>query len=142
MTNKQYAKGYRFEKRVQRFLTEKGYKVIRQGRSQFPDLLAYPTKLQKTELIWLPSKVKFNRDEYEKEQRINNNLRDVDEICVERDYNLFVECKNWKTVPKNPLLQLSKDEKNRFKKLDNILLNAIMLLAYNDNKKIKFVKVI
>lgn len=39
--NKQYQKGYRFEKRVQKDLEDGGFLVFRQGKSAFPDLLVF-----------------------------------------------------------------------------------------------------
>ena len=39
--NKNYERGYRFEKRVQKDLQNKGYIVFRQGKSAFPDLLVF-----------------------------------------------------------------------------------------------------
>ena len=42
MTNKNYRKGYRFEQRVKKYLEDKGYFVIRSGKSAFPDLVAIP----------------------------------------------------------------------------------------------------
>lgn len=41
---KSYQKGYRFERKVKKFLEEKGYFVIRQGKSSFPDLIAIKNK--------------------------------------------------------------------------------------------------
>lgn len=34
-----YHKGYRFERRVKRYLEEEGWTVFRQGKSSFPDLI-------------------------------------------------------------------------------------------------------
>jgi len=42
MTNKSFRKGYNFELRVKKYLEKKGYLVIRQGGSKFPDLIAIP----------------------------------------------------------------------------------------------------
>lgn len=39
MVNKSYAKGYRFEKKVQKHFESDGWYVIRQGKSAFPDLV-------------------------------------------------------------------------------------------------------
>ena len=39
MVNKSYLKGYRFEKRVQKFLEGEGWWVKRSGKSSFPDLI-------------------------------------------------------------------------------------------------------
>lgn len=39
MVNKSYAKGYRFEKRVQKHIQAGGWLVFRQGKSAFPDLI-------------------------------------------------------------------------------------------------------
>ena len=35
-----YTKGYRFEKRVQKYFEKEGWVVFRQGKSSFPDLIA------------------------------------------------------------------------------------------------------
>jgi len=40
MSNKNYLKGYNFEKRVKKYLESLGYYVLRQGKSAFPDLIA------------------------------------------------------------------------------------------------------
>ncbi|MHA1408865.1 MAG: hypothetical protein ACTSQY_00855 [Candidatus Odinarchaeia archaeon] len=40
MLNKSYIKGRRFEGRVKKFLEEKGWFVVRQYKSRFPDLIA------------------------------------------------------------------------------------------------------
>lgn len=42
--NKAYAKGRRFEYRVKEFLEKKGYIVLRQAKSSFPDLFAIKLK--------------------------------------------------------------------------------------------------
>ena len=40
-----YRKGYRFEKRVQKFFEDLGFFVVRQGKSKFPDLIALKDSL-------------------------------------------------------------------------------------------------
>lgn len=40
MTGSSYAKGYRFERKTKKHLESKGWFVIRQGKSAFPDLIA------------------------------------------------------------------------------------------------------
>ena len=40
MPSSSYVKGARFERRVKKHFEEKGYLVVRQGGSQFPDLIA------------------------------------------------------------------------------------------------------
>ena len=39
MTNKSYAKGYRFERKVKKHFEDMGWYVVRQGKSAFPDLI-------------------------------------------------------------------------------------------------------
>lgn len=39
MPNKSYRRGYNFERRVLKFLEGKGYFVVRQAKSSFPDLI-------------------------------------------------------------------------------------------------------
>jgi len=43
MPSKSYRKGYRFEKEVQKWFEERGFFVVRQGKSRFPDLIAIPS---------------------------------------------------------------------------------------------------
>jgi len=43
--NRSYAKGYRFERRVMAALSKQLYKVVRQGKSRFPDLIALPERI-------------------------------------------------------------------------------------------------
>jgi Holliday junction resolvase len=39
MPNRNYIKGYRFERRVKKHLEKQGWTVFRQGKSAFPDLI-------------------------------------------------------------------------------------------------------
>ena len=112
--NKNYRRGYTFEKRVQKFLESIGYLVIRQGKSSFPDLIAIPT-------VNLADGMIVQGD------GIFVTFKPKDEI-------LFVECKNWKKVPSNPIKQLSDKEYFAFEDLYiNIPPNVphICFLAYN-----------
>ncbi len=42
--NKSYAIGYRFEQRVKKYMKNKGWNVLRQAKSAFPDLLCWRHK--------------------------------------------------------------------------------------------------
>jgi len=44
MVSKSYKKGYRFEREVAKWFEKKGFLVIRQGKSKFPDLIAIPSR--------------------------------------------------------------------------------------------------
>lgn len=55
---------------------------------------------------------------------------------------LFVECKNWKTIPKDPLKQLSGDEISGFKDIKKKLPHTKCFLAYNKDHKITIEEVI
>lgn len=41
MPNKSYAKGYRFQTRVKKFLEKEGWKVLTSPKSRFPDLTCW-----------------------------------------------------------------------------------------------------
>ena len=45
MANKNYQKGYNFERKVKRFLEKGGWVVFRQGKSSFPDLICIKPNL-------------------------------------------------------------------------------------------------
>lgn len=45
--NRSYRKGYRFEREVAKHLEKRGFFVIRQGKSRFPDLVAIGRSLIK-----------------------------------------------------------------------------------------------
>ena len=110
MTQTLYQKGVRFENRVKKYLESVGYYVIRQGKSAFPDLIAVMTA----------NYVPFNSEEGK-----------VDSVTPVR----FFECKNWAKVPSNPILQLSKEEIQKFKNMKQLMPLARCFLAYNDIPK-------
>ena len=57
MTNKSFRKGYNFELRVKKYLEKKGYLVIRQGGSKFPDLIAIPGRdIKKSQVLAIECK--------------------------------------------------------------------------------------
>lgn len=51
MSNKNYMKGYRFEKEVQDHWENKGFHVVRQGKSAFPDLVCFKMEDGEIELV-------------------------------------------------------------------------------------------
>ena len=121
MASKEYKKGYAFEKRVQKYLENQGYYVFRNPKSAFPDLLAI-----------MPATT---------EQIIDKKTGEICPGYVSVSPERLIECKNWKKVPKDPLKQLSKEEIQQFKELRSSFPLGKFLLAYNDNRKIKFVEV-
>jgi len=71
MPNPSYKKGYRFELRVKKYLEDKGYIVIRQGKSAFPDLIAINIKHNLPFIMFVECKVngylpKNDREKFKK----------------------------------------------------------------------------
>jgi len=68
MPNKNYLKGYRFEKKTQKYLENIGYITYRQAKSSFPDIIA----IKKGETVLVECKVngKLSRKEKENAKEI------------------------------------------------------------------------
>jgi len=73
MVNRSYLSGYRFERRVIKHLEERGYFVIRSGKSRFPDGIAVKKGLGRSVgVVIFECKVNkyLSRDEKQKAKEI------------------------------------------------------------------------
>jgi len=127
--NKSYRKGYAFERRVVSQLSRLGYFVVRQGKSAFPDIIAFPTINTWSATIVGESAIK-DCIVIRKPGDPVGDYYTLYSYKPAKDDVLFIECKTRAKIPANPIKMLSKEE---VEKLENIYLtisNAVCLLAF------------
>jgi len=109
--NKSYRKGYNFQRRVKKYLEEKGFEVIVRPRSQFPDITAY----KPTGVI-----LEFHFNDKEEEIVLNSEAYVV----------IDVECKVNKYLTKKELAKAKE-------RLNNHKCN-VFFVAFRKNRQINF----